>query len=422
MASPHAAKRGTGRREMGEVRQEVKHRMGRRCWGWDYSGRGIYMVTVVLADRGRPVLGRLVREGEEWRVEASEAGRMVEECWREIPRQWPGVEVLACQVMPDHFHGVLFVKEEQGKKLGNIVGSFKSRSSSRAGNLDARGKAQDGGGTGAGLWAAGYVDLILFRRGQLERMLEYVRDNPRRLGVKRMHPELFTVARDLEVGLVRTRAGAGQGEIPKWQGAETGHCEAVGNHFLLERPVICQVQCSRAHFAYKQERLPGGWRICRDGDGRPIVEKSTPEFEEKAAGALRAGEHGAVLLSPCISHGEREIARRAFEAGHRVIALQGTGFPELYKPKGKMFEACAAGKLLLLAPKGLAARGKAQDGAGRGVVTREEALALNRIAQLLAGDGAVEIDYKGVELAGIDEAAGKAMALPHAARRGTEGA
>lgn len=40
---------------------------------------------------------------------------------------------------------------------------------------------------------------------------------------------------------------------------------------------------------------------------------------------------------------------------------------------------------------------------------REEALVLNRIAQLIAGDGAVAIDYKGVQISGIDEAAGKAI-------------
>ena len=177
--------------------------------------------------------------------------------------------------------------------------------------------------------------MICFRRGQLEKMAAYIRDNPRRLGVKRMHPELFRVARRLEVGLVRTRADAEPGILP-WQGAETGWFEAIGNQFLLERPVILQVQCSRAFFAYKRERLPGGWRICRDAEGTPIAEKTTPEFKEKAAEAMRAGEHGAVLLSPCISHGEREIARRAFEAGHRVIVLRNKGFSALCKPGGRL--------------------------------------------------------------------------------------
>ena len=178
---------------------------------------------------------------------------------------------------------------------------------------------------------------------------------------------------------------------------------AIGNHFLLARPIICQIQCSRSFFAYKRRRLPSGWQICRDSAGKPIAEKSTPEFEEKAAAAMRAAAQGAVLLSPCISHGEREIARRAFEAGHRVITLQNKGFSPLYKPGGKLFETCAAGNLLMLAPISWPYV------PGEKAITRHEAQVLNRIAQLIADDGAVEIDYKGVVLSGVDEAVAQAV-------------
>lgn len=442
------------------VRQEVKRQMGRRCFNWDYSSRCIYMITIVLADRSRPVLGQLVGEGEEWRVEPSELGLIVEQCWREIPRQWPGVELIESQLMPDHFHGIIFVKEQQKKKLGNIIGSFKSKSTSRAGvglgrtrpsaeprtrpsAEPARAQAGNGqvvGGKAPRLWAPGYVDLILFRAGQLEKMIAYIRANPRRLGVKRAHPELFKVARDLVVNFAargeaqnpaRAQAqdpargeaqnhacseaqGHGFGEtgcapargragIPIWRGPAKGHFMAIGNHFLLARPIICQIQCSRSFFAYKRRRLPSGWQICRDSAGKPMVEKSTPEFEGKAAAAMRAAAKGAVLLSPCISHGEREIARRAFEAGHRVITLQNKGFSSLYKPGGKLFETCAAGNLLMLAPIGWPYV------PGEKAMTRHEAQVLNRIAQLIADDGAVEIDYKGAVLSGIDEAVAQAV-------------
>ncbi|MBO4286609.1 MAG: transposase [Kiritimatiellae bacterium] len=386
------------------VRQEVKHHMGRRCFNWDYSSRCIYMITITLADRSRPILGRLVGEGEEWRVEPSESGRIVEQCWREIPQQWPGVEIIESQLMPDHFHGIIFVKEQQKKKLGNIIGSFKSKSSSRAGDFAARGEVQNlvrgEEQNPVGLWAPGYVDLILFRAGQLEKMIAYIRDNPRRLGIKLTHPELFKVARDIEVGFAPARERAG---IPLWGGPAKGHFMAIGNHFLLTRPVICQIQCSRSYFAYKRRRLPGGWQICRDSAGKPIIEKSTPTFEEKAAAALCAAAKGAVLLSPCISHGEREIARRVFEAGHRVITLQNKGFSPLYKPGGKFFEMCAAGNLLMLAPISWPYV------SGEKAMTREQAQVLNCIAQLIADDGAVEIDYKGVVLSGIDEAVAQAV-------------
>ena len=451
-------------------RQEVKHHMGRRCFGWDYRSRCIYMITITLADRSKPILGKLICEGDRWAVEASEIGRIVEECWREIPEQWPGVEILESQLMPDHFHGIIFVKEPQQKTLGNIIGSFKAKSSSRVGELCrkrqsaeprtrqsaeptrqsvelewqsaelAQGKAQNG----AGIWAPGFVDLILFREGQLKAMIAYVRDNPRRLGVKRGSPALFKVARDLVVNFAargeaqnpaRGKAqkphggahsvGQNEGCAPtRVRAGGIGHFMAIGNHFLLEWPDIRQVQCSRSFFGYKRERPrpqagerrtpqagerrtgergAGGWKICRDGTGRPIVDFSTPEFEAKAEAALACAARGAVLISPCISHGEREIARRAFEAGYRVITLQNKGFSPLYKPGGKLFETCANGNLLMLAPINWPYV------PGEKPMTREQAQVLNRIAQLIAGDGAVDIDYKGAVMRGIDEAVTKAI-------------
>ena len=401
------------------VRQPVKHHMGRRCFNWDYSSRCIYMITITLADRSRPVLGQLVGEGEKWRVEPSEIGRIVEQCWREIPVQWPGVEVIGCQLMPDHFHGIIFVKEPQKKPLGNIIGSFKSKTSSRAGAVLCRARAECCALARApGLWAPGFVDLILFREGQLAKMIAYVRENPRRLGIKRAHAELFRVARDLVVDFAARgeaqNPARGEAQSPargeaqnpargKAQSYAYGHFMAIGNHFLLDWPDIRQVQCSRSHFAYKRERLPGGgWKICRDSVGVPLVEFASAEFEAKAEAALAAAERGAVLISPCISNGEREIARRAFMAGYRVIALKNKGFSPLYKPGGKLFDACAAGNLLMLAPANWPYV------PGEKTITRDQAQVLNRIAQLIAGNGAVEINYKGAVMKGVEAAVAQA--------------
>jgi len=373
-------------------KQEVTHRMGRRLNGWDYAGRGIYMITITIEGR-RPLLGRLVKIGGEWSVELSAAGCIVQDCLAEIPMQWPGVSLIAVQLMPDHLHFIIFVERQQQKPLGAIVGSLKAKSTSRylaAQDLAASAKAQNG----AKFWAQGYVDLVLLRRGQLEKMIAYLRDNPRRLGVKREHPDLFKVLRDVE--------------------AKGMHFSAIGNHFLLAAPVIFQVQCSRSSFAYRRERLDTSpqaakrrielqaprrstWRILRDAQCRPLVEKITPEFEAKATAALEAAKRGAVLISPCISHGEREIARRAFEAGYRIITLQNKGFSPIYKPGGKLFDKCAAGNLLILAPINWPYI------PGEKPPTRESSLVLNRIAQFLAGEGAAEIDYKGATMRGIDD-------------------
>ena len=222
----------------------------------------------------------------------------------------------------------------------------------------------------ARFWADGYVDVILFRRGQLEKMVNYLRDNPRRLGIKRLRPDLFKVTRELEVKGV-------------------GRFSAIGNHFLLNRHSIHQIQCSRRFFAYTRDK---SGNLLKDEPPSII----TREFEDKLSDALKAAENGAVLVSPCISHGEREIARKAFEAGYSVITLANKGFSPLYKPGGKLFEACADGNLLMLAPVGWPYQ------VAEKPIKRIDALILNRIAQLIAGDDALEIDYKGAKIANID--------------------
>ena len=390
----------------GRLMRELKPHMGRRLPDFDYSQRRIYEITIVLEDR-RPILGRLVKRGEgDWAVEPTEIGGIVLACWREITVRWPQVELIEDQLMPEHFHGVLFVKEQlpTGKSLGNIIGSFKSRSTSEVGkylaarggepgnpaargggpgNLAARGEGPNRGlGSARGrvrprFWADGYVDSILFGKGQLARMIHYLRDNPRRLGVKREHPELFKVTRELKIEGI-------------------GRFSAIGNHFLLTRSAFHQVQVSRRFFAYARDARGNLLK-----DAPPAA--ATHEFEEKLAAALAAGKGGAVLVSPCISQGEREIARRAFAAGYRVITLANKGFSPLYKPGGRLFESCAAGNLLMLAPAGWPYQPAEKP------MTRIDALVLNRIAQLIAGDGACAIDYKGATLANVDVEVGKVV-------------
>ncbi|MFN2352575.1 MAG: hypothetical protein ABR497_11590, partial [Kiritimatiellia bacterium] len=101
-------------------------------------------------------------------------------------------------------------------------------------------------------------------------------------------------------------------------------CAAIGNRFLLHHPLKRQIQVSRrilpSELAARQEEL------------------------------LYAAEHGALLVSPCISPGEKTIARVALDAGRPLIVLLANGFPPHYKPPGRYFDACADGRLLMLAP------------------------------------------------------------------------
>jgi hypothetical protein len=154
------------------------------------------------------------------------------------------------------------------------------------------------------LFARGYNDKLLLRAGQLETWLCYLADNPRRLLMKREHPDLFRVQRNLIVAGVSF--------------------SAIGNCFLLNRPVRLFVQCSR--------RL------------------TEAEIQAKVKEYLTAARQGAVLVSPAISPGEKAVMRAAFNNGLPLIYLQENGLTELAKPSGTRMEACARGQLLILSP------------------------------------------------------------------------
>lgn len=374
-----------------EFRCETKHSMLRRRRGWDYRQPCIYQITLVLADRRSQALGRLVIPGAaapgtgqgalgegarvarsvleaaaSSRIALTPVGEAVMREWRDIAAHHPEVKPLYMQVMPDHVHFILQVLRPMAKPLGNVIGGFKAGSAKAA-----AGKP--------GFWADGFQDTILSREGQLDAMFRYLHDNPRRLATKRLCPDLFKVRRNLKLPL-------------QAQDGFTGLFSAIGNHFLLDAPVKLQVQCSRALFAYRRvPKAGGGNKIDRDAKGEPVASSTTPEFEDKRDELLAAAKRGAVLVSPCISDGEREIARLAFAAGASIVVLRNMGFSPLYKPGGKLFDKTADGRLLMLAPAAWPYQTAEKP------MTRSDACVLNRIAQLIAGDGAVEIDYKGIK-------------------------
>lgn len=371
--------------------RDTIHRMGRRCRNWDYCGRGCYLITMTLRDRSRPVLGRVCRaiDGAA-RFEPSELGWLIEAHVRRIPEFSPEIEVLGVQLMPDHLHIVLRVVRRMAKPLGEHLRGFKIGctkiyraidGAARCPRIDVRAQAA----RGQGLFAEGFVDTILFDAEALARGIAYMADNPRRLMEKREHAEYFRVVRDLTVcSPIDGRAL---------------HFAAIGNRHLLAAPSLAQVQCSRRDFVY-----------ARAADGSPMKDaqpaRCTAAFEEKSTDLLATGAHGAVLVSPCISHGEKEIARRALSAGVRLVVLLNKGFSPLYKPPGLYFDRCVEGRLLMLAPAAWPYL------PGEKAISRQDACTLNRIAQLICGSGAAEIDYKGMVPAEIDRLVENATRRP----------
>ena len=331
---------------------ERKPSMHRRCIGHDYQGRCIYLITLVTEGR-RPLFGSLAGRSDapkdsddEPRMILNELGTAIQRNFYAIADRHPEIQVLAMQMMPDHLHGILFVKEKMDKHLGQAIAGFKAgcnkdfrrivlgvdvppvvavqQPSARPHPPRSSYDREHGL-----LFASGYNDRLLLREGQLDRWLNYLADNPRRLLAKREHPDLFRVQFGLNV--------AGQ------------NYAAIGNRFLLNHPVKRQVQCSR--------RL------------------NDQEIDSVVEHYLEEARNGAVLVSPSISPGEKAVMRAALDADLPLIFLSSSSFTPFTKPGGEFIEACSRGNLLILAPW--------EDRSATQALTRLECLALNDMTKAL---------------------------------------
>ena len=284
------------------------------------------------------------------------------------------LKVLAQKVMPDHIHLVIQVLEPLSQSIGAVVRGFKSACTmvykqeflscgenaaemhsiaNRQGNAtevhsiasqqgnaaemhsrgeqqgnaaEMHGRASQQGNAAAlmhfarifanrnSIWqqdAAYYHERILHAPGQLNRMINYVKDNPRRLWLKKNNPDLFRLHRHTEMcGLSFT---------------------SLGNHFLLD------------------------WH---DNQTVEMPRNATVEQVQKRLQlAMAAAQNGAVTYTAAISKGEQLIARTLRKQGYPLVVLLSDGFPKegspherFYKPGGIYFEACSKGQLLLLEP------------------------------------------------------------------------
>ena len=177
-----------------EKPQEYFKNKPQRKKGYDYDLPGAYFVTICLKNR-RNLFGKIINEI----CELSGIGKIADKCWREIPEHFKNVGIGEYIIMPNHFHGIVFMYDnstvgqthafdfkqvkrdltidkkniehirKMHKKLSIIVGSYKSavtKESNRA--LPGTNFA----------WQTSFYDHIVRDDKGLEYISDYIRMNP----------------------------------------------------------------------------------------------------------------------------------------------------------------------------------------------------------------------------------------------------
>ena len=321
--------------------------------GWRYDSRCNYMITLVAEPRAS-VFGTL----REWGVERTEEGRAVYESWQAIEAKFPGVRATYNAIMPDHFHGIVYITEEGAAVLDEVVAFF-------AGEVERR--------IGRSVWNPIWRDLVCLAKGQLHRQISYVLANAKRRWIKENNPGLFKKV----MGFRHWRLGRAMATLAGVDGADSWDFRSfardggelwdveTGEEIAKPRKGNRVQRAFEEQQAYdsKGEQQAEGGKLAWTAVGNPFlldapllvsvrISTATPDgkLAEIVAKLGAKAERGAVLVSPWISPGEKAVKAEAIARGGRVVQLLAEGMGRYYKPGGADFDLCAEGRLLQLSP------------------------------------------------------------------------
>ena len=85
-------------------------RKSHRLWGFDYTQSGAYFITLCV--QHHECLFGEIHDGE---VRLNGFGKIVRECWNDLPNHYPMVELGSFVVMPNHVHAIVILWNNREK-------------------------------------------------------------------------------------------------------------------------------------------------------------------------------------------------------------------------------------------------------------------------------------------------------------------
>jgi len=177
-----------------KMNPRVSHRRSIRLKGYDYSQSGAYFVTVCTKDR------------ELYFEKYRGLQEIVRQQWEELPQRFLDLTLDEFIIMPNHIHGILIVGADRSAKnvgatlvvaqnngagtrpaptVGEIVGTFKSLcihdwlTYIKEKKIDAIWK----------FWQRNYYDHIIRNEDEMNKIREYIKNNPLKWSLDRENPE-----------------------------------------------------------------------------------------------------------------------------------------------------------------------------------------------------------------------------------------
>jgi REP element-mobilizing transposase RayT len=168
---------------------DVHHRRSIRLKGFDYNQASAYFVTMVCRSR-EPVL------------ESNADREIVQRVWNSLPNRFPSIELDEFVIMPNHVHGIIVItdaritnpvgaihelpllndrKQRRLMALPKIIGYFKMNTGKQINRLHQQ--------QGIPFWQRNYYEHIIRNETDLNRIRQYIRDNPLNWEIDEENPQ-----------------------------------------------------------------------------------------------------------------------------------------------------------------------------------------------------------------------------------------
>jgi len=370
----------------------------------------------------------------------TEVGEGVLGAWKKMAEVCKTVEIDLCEVMPEHFHGLLHLLPDNKRHLGSLISGFMGGSShaywdtlgiewrknrdekidtKRRGGKDAyallkadRDRDHSYSLIGPALFVHGYNDTEPITEAEIEIKRAYIRDQARKRLIqgdrhtcfikhRHQHTRSWTVSvcmqavvtdrcfRDYGVRqeaamlnvLARLNKDVGTTGVATTSVGTTG----VGAPAAPAPPLA--IACVVTLPSGRQVQMPnigldyiGNAALLFSQQKLPLVCHSADasRFEEQKAAVLDAARRGSVIVSAFISPRERDIKEQLMVELLPFIEILDNGLSDKYKGVGKAFYALAENRLCQITPWAYLYEKDAK-------VTRELCLVMNELARVISG-------------------------------------
>jgi REP element-mobilizing transposase RayT len=171
-----------------ECNQKPRYRHLTRLKEYDYSQPGGYFITICTKNRSC-LFGEINND----RMNLNHYGEIVRLSWLELPKHYHNVDLDVLVIMPNHIHGIIFLKDVgaglkpaptgfNGKPypLPEIIRGFKTFSSRHINRLRNM--------SGTSVWQRNYYEHVIRRDESLAKIREYIQTNPLRWVLDRENP------------------------------------------------------------------------------------------------------------------------------------------------------------------------------------------------------------------------------------------